>query len=128
MGEFELVRATGVDVVGMEAEGGQLAIRVKGMACVLTAAQWEAVKEAGDRLLAGERGRKALALAVNAGGQQEEGFRGNVQWIHGGRGPAEELDDAAWANVARVLREMPSGFGDLRWLWDAAGKEGSGGQ
>lgn len=95
----------------------------------LSAAQWEALKAEGDRLLAGARGRKMLALAVEAGKSGELaglsrcfGFPDDMQ-------PVEEWTDGQWEHVARVLRSLPSdGFGILRDLWDAAGKELSGGQ
>ena len=121
MGEFELVKATGVDVVGMEAEGGRLAIRVRGMACVLTAGQWETMKEAGDRLLAGERGRKVLALA--SGTMALFDLACDVEACLPEFPGLDGMRDADWARVARVLRDLDGSFPLLRGLWEQAGRE-----
>lgn len=95
----------------------------------LSAAQWEALKAEGDRLMAGAQGRKALALATEAIGMAW--FAGQVDAMFPDPEKAPGVDrmtDADWAHIARVLRDLPGAYPLVQSWWDAAGKELSGGQ
>jgi hypothetical protein len=107
------------------------ALHLAGMSwAYLTPVQWEALKEAGDRLVAGMLGRKAVELAEAA---EAAGALEDFAWQVAGtfRNPVaapalEAMTDADWAHVARVIREFEgtgvSVTGPLREFWDAAGK------
>lgn len=83
----------------------------------LTPAQWEAAKATGDRLLAGARGRKAVALAVDYVTRLALAVdvAGCLMQFPG----LESMTDEDWAHVAGVLRQLP-GPPLLRNLWEQA--------
>lgn len=88
----------------------------------LTATQWEALKDAGDALLAGARGRKAVELATEAGVLRDLADYLSGTFPFPDEAPAPEaMTDADWANVDRVLRALPGSYGWLKTAWDAAG-------
>lgn len=92
----------------------------------LSAAQWEALKAEGDRLLAGAQGRKAVALA--SGTLALFDLSSDVEGCLPDFPGLDGMKDADWAHVSRVLRDLDGSFPLLRDLWDAAGKELSSGQ
>jgi hypothetical protein len=109
------------DITGrMRADNGALHVD-RLMWAYLSAAQWEAAKATGDRLMAGIRGRKVLALADGTMAlfdlsSDVEGCLPEFPGLDGMR-------DADWAHVARVLRDLDGSFPLLRGLWEQAGRE-----
>jgi hypothetical protein len=87
----------------------------------LDAAQWEALKVTGDRLMAGIRGRKVLELASEAGGTALLMLAGDVEDCLTEPWSLDEMTDADWLRVARVL-DRPDAPRKVLWaLWEQAG-------
>lgn len=88
----------------------------------LTPAQWEALKAAGDQLVAGIRGRKVLELASEAGGVALLMLADDVEDCLTEPWSLDEMTDADWLRVARVLDRPDAPHKALWAFWDAAGK------
>src|SRR5256885_11448653 len=74
----------------------------------LSPAQWEALKEKGDQLLAGARGRKALALASES--MALFGLAADVEACLPEFPGLDGMTDEHWEHVARVLRQLPGSW------------------
>lgn len=103
----------------MRADSGALHVADFSWAC-LTPAQWEAAKATGDRLLAGARGRKMVALASGTLALFE--LAADVEGCLPQFPGLDAMTDDDWAHIARVLRDLP-GPVLLRDLWEQAGQE-----
>src|ERR1044071_9424732 len=72
----------------------------------LGASQWEALKAKGDAILAGMRGRKAIALAAG----REAELLADVSACFPLGSPTLFLSDGEWAHVAAVLDRLPGSW------------------
>jgi hypothetical protein len=89
----------------------------------LTPAMWAEFRAAGDQLMAGIQGRKAVELAEEAGTLKDLADYAPGAFPFPAKVPAPaDMTDADWGHVADVLRVLPGSFGPLRKFWDAAEK------
>jgi hypothetical protein len=87
--------------------------------------QWDALHEAGQRLLAGEQGRKVVEMASVADPMSLFQLAADIEDCLGDAVSLDGMTDAQWLRVARVI----DGAGTrslLEELWDAAGKARAG--